>query len=158
MFMKTDTYSVISTKRIRYTLAAWSLWPPSKELIISGRPSLYGCRESWLHPRPLLLAFIGKVYTCHTTRRKNKIVEMKVVMWGGGGDGAISKPQQKRNRNHTYVHTLCYVFTVKHFKIYSLCTWELYYVPFCRFLPTTLYLHRLMTRSACPPGLAGSRL
>jgi hypothetical protein len=24
--------------------------------------------------------------------------------------------------------------------------------------PTTLYLHRLMTRSACPPGLAGSRL
>jgi hypothetical protein len=23
---------------------------------------------------------------------------------------------------------------------------------------TTLYLHRLMTRSACPPGLAGSRL
>jgi len=33
----------------------------------------------------------------------------------------------------------------------------------CRILllqcgPTTLYLHRLMTRSACPPGLAGSRL
>ncbi len=25
-------------------------------------------------------------------------------------------------------------------------------------LTTTLYLHRLMTRSACPPGLAGSRL
>jgi hypothetical protein len=24
--------------------------------------------------------------------------------------------------------------------------------------PTALYLHRLMTRSACPPGLAGSRL
>ncbi len=32
--------------------------------------------------------------------------------------------------------------------------------PSCRTLSvsTTLYLHRLMTRSACPPGLAGSRL
>jgi hypothetical protein len=28
----------------------------------------------------------------------------------------------------------------------------------CLEAPTTLYLHRLMTRSACPPGLAGSRL
>jgi hypothetical protein len=28
----------------------------------------------------------------------------------------------------------------------------------CSLEPTTLYLHRLMTRSACPLGLAGSRL
>ncbi len=36
----------------------------------------------------------------------------------------------------------------------------LYFCPLSTLLdtPTTLYLHRLMTRSACPPGLAGSRL
>ncbi len=34
----------------------------------------------------------------------------------------------------------------------------LYWPPPSLPTPTTLYLHRLMTRSACPPGLAGSRL
>jgi hypothetical protein len=32
------------------------------------------------------------------------------------------------------------------------------YLLYSRFGPTTLYVHRLTTRSACPPGLAGSRL
>ncbi len=65
-----------------------------------------------------MLASIGKVYTCHTTRRKNKIVEMKV----GEGMEQSQNHSKKGNKNHTYVHTLCYVFTVKNFKIYSFST------------------------------------
>ncbi len=59
------------------------------------------------------------------------------------------------NANLSFHHSSMHCLSI--YLYISLCS-STYCIHRSISISTTLYLHRLMTRSACPPGLAGSRL